>query len=995
MHVSRLLVPFVLTAAAAAQELVADVNPQIETSYYSDVRDACVVGNTLYFVANDQRHGREVWKTDGTTAGTQLAIDLVPGAVGSDPGGLTAFAGGFVFIAGGTLYWSSGAPSSVVPLGFAMPVNTMGTFGPPTVVGARVFFVGPGPLGAELWSTDGTPAGTFRAGPNTGPSGSVPNEFAVMSGVLYYAGWNANQQRRLFRSDGTLAGTHEVAPGTMAGPCERVIAAGNLVYFGSPTTHELWRTDGTVVGTILLHSGFPSGPVEFAASGNHLLFSADDGSHGFEPWLSDGTPAGTHLLRDVNPGPDGSLALPSFATIGGVALFTANDGVHGYELWRTDLTANGTLLLRDIEPGSSSSYSLGEVAIGNEVWFAANESSTGNELWRSDGTAAGTVRIADIRANEGSEPSGFTAFGGRVFFVANDGVHGAEPWLTDGTAAGTRLLRDVASLPVGSEVGRFARLGERTVFQAAAGLHGREPWITDGTTAGTQLLADIAPGAASSDYWPLAEWQGRLWFAANTPSANTELWSTDGSTAGTAMLADLSPGTGSMAPWSFVGLGDRAVFFGRDVGASHLFVTDGTAAGTHELVVPGLSLLIAGLPMVRLGDYAYFTGRDVAHGVELWRTDGSVAGTTLVADLDQGPADSMFSYLQVVGDRLFFGAATVQMAPPFPVLMDDEPWVSDGTAAGTLRLADLVPGLGSSGPMAFTAFGGRVWFLATTGYSGGPWNLYVTDGTPAGTGFFLALSGTPDGLVPAGDRLFFRNDGELWSTDGTQAGTGLVADLWPGSGTSVPRDLVALGTSRKLVFTANTPNQPRMVWVTDGTAAGTHALGQITVADTSSLVFRSGRDVFVAADDGLTGTELHVLRLRTENAAMADVVSTGCAGTTGVPRIRPGAGPQVGTTFAIHLDGALAAAPAFASFAFGLLPNGDRVPCSAALDMTAGISLFLLTDPAGHASTSVTIPAAPWVLGLEFYSQWIVGDPAGGYLGFLSMTPVLDWMIGN
>jgi ELWxxDGT repeat protein len=209
-----------------------------------------------------------------------------------------------------------------------------------------------------------------------------------------------------------------------------------------------------------------------------LYFQADDGVNGDELWKSDGTEAGTVLVKDINVGSDSSDA-SDLTNVNGTLYFQATDGVNGYELWKSDGTEAGTVLVKDINAGSSGSSIQYLTNVNGTLYFRADDGVNGDELWKSDGTAAGTVLVKDINVgSSGSSLSQLTNVNGTLYFQANDGINGTKIWATDGTLGNTQIA-DMAVLPTG-----FVSFLGTLFFQAA------DP---DGIGAGLQSLINNAP----------------------------------------------------------------------------------------------------------------------------------------------------------------------------------------------------------------------------------------------------------------------------------------------------------------------------------------------------------------------------------------------------------------------------------------------------------------------------------------------------------------------
>src|SRR5262249_49559939 len=120
--------------------------------------------------------------------------------------------------------------------------------------------------------------------------------------------------------------------------------------------------DRTLLSVTLVQDINPAGagsnPGPLTAVGDRVFFAADVPATGRELYVSDGPPEGTALVKDIRPGSGGSMTTssdPQLTNVNGTLFFVANDGVHGSELWKSDGTEAGTVLVKDINPDSASS----------------------------------------------------------------------------------------------------------------------------------------------------------------------------------------------------------------------------------------------------------------------------------------------------------------------------------------------------------------------------------------------------------------------------------------------------------------------------------------------------------------------------------------------------------------------------------------------------------------------------------------------------------------
>jgi uncharacterized repeat protein (TIGR01451 family) len=837
------------TAVPKAGSGAAKVSDIRTTSPNSLVSDPVVVNGTLYFVADDGVSGSELWRSDGSETGTTRVKDIRPGPA-----------------------------SSLAP-------NTARL----TPVGDRLYMAAIDELGlSTLWVSDGTEAGTVRLG------SSNPESLVGVGDALYFSG--EFEGKEPWRSDGTAAGTRlikDVAPYSditgshfviswfSSGP--RAFTGLNGVVYFSASSHgkgrELWRTDGTEAGTTevkdILPGEYGSDPASLVEVGGTLFFTANDGTSGVELWKSDGSAAGTVRVKDINPGAGGSGPTGLVAHAGAL-YFTASDGVNGAELWKSDGTDAGTLMVKDINPGATGSSPARLASLNGALYFVADDGSGGAELWTSDGTAAGTTRVKDIMVGSaGSSPTRLTAFNGQVYFIADDGA-GAALWRSDGTDAGT--VKAVATLPALGfpDAGPLTVLGGALHFAAADPRGGTELWRSDGTAAGTRMVRDVNPGIGSRGLGNLAAVGDTMFFSADDGVHGVELWKSDGTSTGTVMVKDLR----AIIPLADANPNNLVVFNGKLVfasdsdtsGGTELFTSDGTAAGTVKLKEINAANFTSqdqsGSPMAfaRMNGALFFSAHQENYQythTELWKTDGTEPGTAMVRDIAGGSYQFRFLFegshpreLTAANGALFFSASEAAGGR--------ELWRSDGTAAGTLCVKDIVPGAVGSNPRALTNVGGTLFFVADDGASGA--ELWKSDGTDAGTVRVKDIrpggaSSGPASLVNLnGTLLFAADDGvggvELWKSDGTDAGTVLVKDINP-AGSSDPRELVVVGGAA--YFSATDGTGGRELWKSDGTQAGTVRVKDIAPGAAGSrpeALTRIYGTLYFTADDGASGVEL-------------------------------------------------------------------------------------------------------------------------------------------
>lgn len=365
----------------------------------------------LFFSATDDEYSSQLWRSNGTTEGTTIFQNIWTTALGKIDGRLL----------------------------FATRPNDI--------------------RGVDLWQSDSTTNGTIRVK-------RIPcNEARCDIWVSHII----DVEKSAFFSIGI----------------EPFCCHNSRAYF-----FELWKTDGTEQGTVFMKRfgmvfssmvipsmsrRTPDTLAELTDVNGTLFFTARETGEVNALWRSDGTPEGTISLTPPGATADGAAA--ELTNVNGVLFFRIDDGINGTELWKSDGTVTGTVLVKDILPGPFGSVPAELTAVNDKLFFSANDGNSGRELWQSDGTTEGTVLVKEILPGpSGAVPQQLANVNGTLVFSASDGQHGVEAWRSDGTAAGTTLIQDIAAGMTNANPDQFTFAGDQLFFTANDGLVGQELW---------------------------------------------------------------------------------------------------------------------------------------------------------------------------------------------------------------------------------------------------------------------------------------------------------------------------------------------------------------------------------------------------------------------------------------------------------------------------------------------------------------------------------------
>lgn len=667
---------WVTDGTSTGTELVKDINiGSLGSLSYS--QEIIVLGPNFYFYANNGTTGNELWKSDGTLEGTKLVSDIRSGYNGSNT------------ILDGEI------------------INNK-----------LVFIANDGVYGKELWETDGTLEGTILLKDiNPGEESSITFFSKVLQTIgnkLFFTASDGANQDGLWVSDGTSQGTYFVSDHQ---PLK--LAANNTekyaIYFANNENNQsvLWKTDGTTNGTIVLSEDIEVtntslSEQDFLSFGNYIFFNGYNKVNGNELWVTDGTSENTKLFFDldhrngVNPSlltpigdrlffrgnsslcsSDGTIEGTKYLSIGsneggidtdsefidfnGKLVVSAHDGIHGFELWMSDVTQEDPKMIKDIYPGSGSSmynsiYLNTLAVINDKIYFMANDGIHGYEFWISDGTESGTYMVKDLRqagSNYHSYPTNFVELNGMVYFHAMSNS-GDALWITDGTEGGTKIVKIL------NDIRELRTVNNKLIIVAETSGTSYGPhdlWVSDGTTEGTLHLKTFGDNINSNIRF-MTILNDELYFVAKEPSSYyRSVYKTNGTIEGTVLLfSDRDHPIYNLDIGNIFTCGNY-VYFGVQESLSNvdkeLWRTDGTVAGTISVALPNENFSYFQMKTCFNG-YLLYSEENFTQ--KLWLSNGQANEAVQFAiEVQNGPnflENDKIGYMQTVGEKLFFEART-------------------------------------------------------------------------------------------------------------------------------------------------------------------------------------------------------------------------------------------------------------------------------------------------------------------------------------------------
>ncbi len=656
---------------------------QIISYYYSN--GAIIIYNGyIYFSGYDSLSGAELWRSDGTTAGTQLFYDFTPGPYNSldDFRPILAVQNNTLFITaddsvhGPEIWVSDGTVPGTNRLNLA---NTIAPkyFERTLSINNKLIINATDSIGTyHLWTSDGTSGGTSLLISDTNYNYGISAKEIIYNGYLYIL----VQQKplaipdlyALLKTDGTAAGTSIVKNNLNKHIVATLTVLNDDFYFIAPDTSNVDHickadTNLNFQLTYQFDSLYKATTLTITAFKNKLFFNAVHPAADDELWVSDGTAPGTSLLFDINT--NGATSISSCACMNSHLYFEAKDETRGTQLWKSNGHLTGTNPFGHFYHTTSTNviFLNPEIfSLKNKLYFAGPDKT----LWNTDGTVTNTKAVNGninswmeihtdgnniyYRPNLNNEiwkfdptttVSNLIYTGSTIynFFAHNNNVYISRPDTTVAVNPISGSATIINEMPYA-----FYPLNDSLIYIATTAYTTFDDklFVTDGTLGGTIQVPN------GIDVTSACVFRDTFYFATRSFGGQLHKMTSDtGSTPFFTFAISFKNFT-QMAPSA-----NLIYLYAQEFsGIYELWVTDGTNSGTQKLTeLPYYHIYNKEKNMVTYNDILYFFKDDGIHGREPWRSDGTIAGTYMLADINPTGSSNAYDYT-LCGSNLYFTA---------------------------------------------------------------------------------------------------------------------------------------------------------------------------------------------------------------------------------------------------------------------------------------------------------------------------------------------------